>query len=70
MTNQIKKLKYKIYIINSDNKKFEIDKWIYSQTYALGDQEKLIISDKFSRIYEKAEINEKKKISKNVWGIN
>ncbi len=69
MTKQSKKLKFNIYVINSDSKKFEINNWIDSQTYALGNQDKLIISDKFSRIYKNASFVEKKKITKNIWGI-
>lgn len=68
MTNYFKKKKFKIYVINSDGKKFEKNNWILSQTYACGNQSKLIISDKFSRLYDKAEYKEKEKIKKYVWG--
>ena len=68
MTNQLKKKNYKILIVNSDGEKFEQNSWVNSNTYALDNQSKLIISDKYSRIYENSSENEKKIIKKNVWG--
>lgn len=68
MTNQLKKKKFKIFVINSDGSKFKQSSWALSNTYALGSQSKLIISDKHSRLYDKSTENEKKIISKRVWG--
>jgi len=68
MTNFFKKKKFKFFVINSDGKKFEDTEWSLSQTYACDNQSKLIISDKFSRNFEKAELKEKEKIKKYVWG--
>ena len=50
--NQLKK-NFSIYLINSDGHKFEEKQWHLSETYALNQQSKLIIGDKFSSIYAK-----------------
>lgn len=70
MTKQAKKLKMQVFVVNSDGKKFEVSNWIFSKTYAMDNQDKLIISDKFSRVYEKGSNIEKKKITKNIWQID
>jgi hypothetical protein len=67
MTNQLKKKKFNIYVINSDGKKFEERDWHLSETYALKNQSKLIISDKFSSIYSKLSIKEKKNFQNCIW---
>ena len=62
------KKKYSIFIINSDNKKFKLPNSKRSYTYAYGQQEKLIISDKRTRIYLKSNRLERKKMTKQAWG--
>lgn len=68
VTNFFKKKKYKIFVINSDGKKFDESKWYLSQTYNFLTQSKTIISDKHSRKYLK--LSKKAKIfsQKKVWG--
>ena len=58
MTNQQKK-KFNIFIVNSDGKKFYENEWHLSKTYALEDQSKLIIEDKFSKIFREWKMNKK-----------
>ena len=62
------KKKYSIFIVNSDNKKFDIVNGKKSLTYASGNQEKLIISDKKTRAYQKSDKLGKKKMTKQAWG--
>ncbi|WP_440910901.1 hypothetical protein [Candidatus Pelagibacter sp.] len=67
MTNQLKKKKFNIFIVNSDGKKFYENEWHLSKTYALEDQSKLIIEDKFSKIFSRMENEQKIKFQKLVW---
>ncbi len=68
MTNYLKKQKFKIYVINSDGLKFDETGWSDSDTYACKNQDKLIISDKFSRIFDNSSTEEREKIKKYIWG--
>lgn len=68
MTNFLKKKNFQIYVINSDGLSFDECEWHKSETYACNNQNKLIISDKFTRIFSNADYNTKKKIKKNIWG--
>tara|TARA_B100000579_G_C22825950_1_gene853137 strand:- start:412 stop:1221 length:810 start_codon:yes stop_codon:yes gene_type:complete len=68
MTNQLKKKNFKVFVVNAEGKLFDEKNWIKSSTYALNNQKKLIVSDKFSRIYEELSEEEKFKYTKLVWG--
>lgn len=68
MSNFFFKKKYSVFIVNSDNKKFDIVNGKKSLTYASGNQEKLIISDKKTRVYQKLDKLGKKKMTKQAWG--
>ena len=57
-----------VFIVNSDNKKFDIMNGKKSLTYASGKQEKLIISDKKTRTYLKSSKFIKKNMTKQAWG--
>ena len=65
-----KKNKFKIFVVNSDNKLFSEDDWHKSDTYAIGNQSKKIMSDNHVRKY--AAMNNKEKMKKKfiVWGQN
>ena len=67
MTNQLKKKKFDIYVINSDGHKFKENKWHLSETYALNQQSKLIIGDKFSTIYAKKSIEDQLSFQNHIW---
>ena len=69
MTNQLKRKNFNILVVNSEGKAFIEKDWNKSNTYAINDQSKLIISDKYSRIYDNSNETEKLKISQQVWGI-
>ena len=69
MTNNFKNKGFKYYIINSDGKKFFKNNWKLSETFCYKEQSKLLISDKFSRLYKKSSKLKKKIIEKKVWGI-
>ena len=68
LTNFFKKKKYKILIVNSDNKSFSEKYWKFSNTYCYKNQKKLLISDRHSRKYLKQTTIEKNKSCKIVWG--
>ena len=68
MTNQLLKRNFDIFVVNRDNKKFDIKNFKESETYAYKNQFKLIISDKFTRQYAHADELKKSMIKKNVWG--
>ncbi len=68
MSKQLKQKKFRLFVINSDGKKFDQLDWKKSNTYAITNQSKLIISDKYSRIYENSNSRKKKLIREIVWG--
>ena len=70
MSNQLKRKKFNLIVVNSDGNIFKYLEWKKSETYSFKEQSKLIISDKFSRIYSDSDDYKKKLIRKNVWGIN
>ena len=67
LTNQLLKKGFKVGIINSDNKFYEINSWRESETYGLKKQKKLIIHD--NRTLEFQKLNKKGKfiVSKKIW---
>ncbi len=69
MTNFFKKKKFKIYVVNSDGLKFSEVNWPKSDTYACKNQDKLIISDKFSRIFHNADSIQRERIKDYIWGL-
>lgn len=68
MTNQLLKKKFRLLVINSENKNFFIPDWKKSETYAFKKQRKLLISDKHTREYNSLTNKEKKIYEKNIWG--
>ncbi len=60
LTNYFKKKKFKIFVVNSDGKKFSEPNWKFSETYMYKSQRKNIISNKYTRSY--ILLNEQKKI--------
>ena len=67
MTNQLKRKKFNIYVINSDGNKFKENEWQKSDTYALNKQSKLIIEDKFSLIFKNKKDNERLNFQNSIW---
>jgi len=63
-----KKKKFKIYVVNSDNKLFSEKDWPKSETYAFKEQSKKIMSDNHERKYSKLNLKERIKKSLTVWG--
>jgi len=68
LTKNLKNKGIKIYVVNSDGKKFDEKNWKFSETYCFLNQNKSIISDKHSRKYLNLNNNEKKIIRSRVWG--
>jgi hypothetical protein len=65
---QLRKRGFDLYIVNSDNRRFLINEWPNSDTFALGTQSKLVIEDHRTAFYEKLSYKEKIKIQKIYWG--
>ena len=69
MTNVFKRRGYDLLVVNSDGKKFEQNKWMFSETFHYKNQSKNLISDKHSRKYLKYSKQERSKSQKAVWGL-
>ena len=69
LTNYLKNKKIKIYVVNSDGKKFIEKNWMLSETYHYKTQSKCLISDKHSRKYDQMNNLERIKSQKIVWGV-
>lgn len=65
---QLRKKGFDLYVVNSDNKRFAISEWPNSDTFALGKQSKLVISDHRTAFYEKLSAQKKKEMQKIYWG--
>ncbi len=68
MSNQLKKRGFDLYVVNSENKKFSIKNWPKSNTFSLGNQNKLVISDQRTEFYQKLTQKKKKEVQKIYWG--
>ena len=68
MFNQLLKRNFKLFLVNTDNKKFLKNSWDKSQTAFLGNQEKLVISDHRTREFNLLSNNKKKELTKINWG--
>jgi hypothetical protein len=69
MSNQLLKKKFKLLVVNSMNKKFNVDKWNESKTAFLSNQDNLVISDHRTRQFDTLNVNQKKQLSKLNWGV-
>ena len=67
--NFYKKKKFRILVVNSENKLFSEKNWHNSHTYAIGNQSKKIMSDNHVRKFAKMSKKEKKKKRLIVWGF-
>ena len=67
ITNFFKNRGYKILVVNSDIRSFDEKNWVKSDTYYSNKQNKLLISDRHTRKYEKLSMKEKKKMQEKVW---
>ena len=69
MSTQLLKKGFKLLIVNSENKKFNIHDWIYSKTAFFKNQEKLVISDHRTREFDLLPNNMKSELTRINWGI-
>jgi hypothetical protein len=69
MSTQLLKKGFKLLIVNSENKKFNVDDWIDSKTAFLKNQEKLVISDHRTREFDLLSNDKKKELINMNWGI-
>lgn len=68
ISNQLRKKGFDLYVVNSDGKKFSINDWPKSDTFALGNQDKLIITDNRTDLYHNLSYQKKIKMQKIYWG--
>jgi hypothetical protein len=68
LTNYFKKKKFDIFVVNSDGKKFNEKDWSISETYQYKNQQKNIISDKYTRCYLNLNNKKRQLSSFMVWG--
>ena len=69
MSSQLLKKGFKLLIVNSENKKFNVLDWVNSKTAFLNNQEKLVISDHRTREFDLLTNDKKKKLENMNWGI-
>jgi len=69
MSNQLLKKNFKIYLVNSDNKRFLIKDWHKSDTAFFPNQKKLVISDHRTREFDLLPNNMKSELTRINWGI-
>ncbi len=68
LSNQLLKKGFRLIIVNSDNKSFDINEWNKSKTFCLDDQEKLIFLDNKTNQFLRASNKIKEKMTKSHWG--
>lgn len=70
LSNKLLKKGFKLLVVNSDDKSFDIPDWKKSQTFYLQKQEKLIFIDNRTEEYHKSNEIEREKMRKFTWGKN
>ena len=68
LSNQLLKKGFRLIIVNSDNKSFDINEWNKSKTFCLNNQEKLIFLDNKTNQFLRASKNIKEKMTQSHWG--
>ena len=68
LTNYFKDKNYKIYVVNSDGKRFTENDWKFSETYNYLGKSKSIISDKHTRKYLSLSNDDRILSQLHVWG--
>lgn len=68
MSNQLLKKGFKLLVVNSENKKFNLSDWVNSETAFLFNQKKLVISDHRTRQYDRLSKSKKFELTKTNWG--
>ncbi len=69
LTRYFKENNFNIIVINKDKKKFKINKFHESETFAYKKISKILTSDKQTRNFDKLSLAEKKSRRKQVWGF-
>ncbi|MDA7489560.1 hypothetical protein N9A46_05110 [Candidatus Pelagibacter ubique] len=70
LSNRLVKKKFKLILVNSDNKSFKVSDWKRSETFCLGNQKKLIFSDNRTDQYFRLNKLERNKLTKLHWITN
>jgi hypothetical protein len=70
MTVQIRSKGLDVLVIDKEGNLYKEDQWATSNTFWIGEQENLIVSDNQTRIYNNASAEEKKQMTRLAWGKN
>lgn len=68
LTKQILRMNLKALVVGKDGIAYDKEDWCYSNTYALGTQSNLLVSDNRTQIYSKSDLKGRQVISKLAWG--
>ena len=68
ISRQLMRMGYKIFVIDKKGESFEEQSWVRSKTFWTGEQENLLVEDNQTRIYQKAEAQQKRQLSLLAWG--
>ena len=69
LTNYFLNKGLKIFVINSDKKKFSINDFHNSETFGYIESPKYLISDRHIRSYDKLSLQNKKRRRKQIWNF-
>ena len=70
ITKQVLSMGFDVVVIDRWGGNYNIEQWPDSKTFWIDDQQNLLISDNQTRLYEKAEEEEKSKLAYLAWGRN
>jgi hypothetical protein len=68
LTRQVIKKGYQVVVVGKDMKCYTPDQWKLSNTFWINDQDNLLISDNQTQLYEEADTDYKKYLTRNAWG--
>ena len=69
LSNKIIKKGLEIAVVGKNGKRYSPQQWKESNTFWIGEQENLLISDNQTELYDKAELYYKKYLSFIAWGV-
>jgi hypothetical protein len=68
LTNRLIKMGYRVLLVGRNGVGYEIDEWAYSRTFALGNQQNLLVSDNQTLKYNQSNLFQRVRFSYGAWG--
>ena len=68
LPNQLLKMGYQVLLVGKNGLGYEIDEWPYSRTFALGNQENLLLSDNQTSRYKQSNVLQRVRFTYGAWG--